>query len=435
LFVMAMEDYVNVSGDTAFLHRNWDSVRRAYVFTRAHDSDGDGIYENTEGTGWVESWPPTMPHQEIYLAALDQQSADSMSRLAALMNDASLAADAHKRAEEIRAKLEPEYYDSVDKFYAFSRNADGSQDRTATIYPAVAWWTGRLALARADAMLDRWASPEFSTDWGTRDISARTTFYDPISYHQGSIWPLFTGWVSLAEYRAGRPLSGYAHLMQNAGLTWAQDLGSVTELLSGDLYQALGRSSSHQVWSSAMVVTPALRGLFGLDWDALHHSLRLAPNLPAAWDGAKLHNVPLGNSRIELQYTRQKDHLMVHAQSATPEVLCLVPQSAPRDQPCNQPATTMHELVMPLPAVELSIPAELPLPGARTSQLKVVSEQRTSNRYAVVLEALGGTEYELPVRINQPNMQSKGAELAGSKVRIRFPAGEGYQQATVIFSW
>jgi hypothetical protein len=47
----------------------------------------------------------------------------------------------------------------------------------------------------------------------------------------------------------------------------------------------------------------------------------------------------------------------------------------------------------------------------------------------------GGTEYDLPVRINQPNMQSKGAELAGSKVRIRFPAGQGYQQATVIFSW
>ena len=435
LFVMAMEDYVNVSADMAFLRRHWDAVRRAYAFTRAHDSDGDGIYENTEGTGWVESWPPTMPHQEIYLAALDQQSADSMSRLAALMNDASLAADAHKKAEEIRAKLEPEYYDSGDKFYAFSRNADGTQDRTATIYPAVAWWTSRLALPRADAMLDRWASPEFSTDWGTRDISERTSFYDPISYHQGSIWPLFTGWVSLAEYRAGRTLAGYAHLMQNAQLTWAQDLGSVTELLSGDLYQPLGRSSSHQVWSSAMVVTPALRGLFGLDWDALHHTLRLAPNLPAAWDGAKLHNVALGNSRIELQYTRQKDRLMVHAQSATPEVLCLVPQGAPRDQPCNQPAATMHELVMPLPAVELSIPAELPLPGARTSQLKVVSERRASNRYEVVLEALGGTEYELPVRINQPNMQSKGAELAGSKVRVRFPAGEGYQQATVIFSW
>ncbi len=435
LFVMVMEDYVASSGDVAFLRNHWDAVRRAYAFTRAHDSDGDGIYENTEGTGWVESWPPEMPHQEIYLAALDQQSADAMSRLAALMNDTSTAAEAHKKAEEIRAKLEPEYFDSAAQFYAFSRNSDGSLDRTATIYPAVAWWTGHLGLPRADKMLDRWASPEFSADWGTRDISNRTPFYDPISYHQGSIWPLFTGWVSLAEYRAGRPLAGYAHLMQNAGLTWAQDLGSVTELLSGDLYQPLGRSSSHQIWSSAMVVTPALRGLFGLDWDALHHTLRLAPNLPAGWDGAQLHSVPLGNSRIELQFTRQKDRLLVRARSATPEAFCLIPETAPRDQPCSEPAAAVHELTLPLPAVELGIPSELPLPGARTAQLKVVGERRAANRYEVVFEAPGGAEYDLPVRINQPNMQSKGAELAGSKVRIRFPAGPGYQQATVIFSW
>jgi glycogen debranching enzyme len=435
LFVMAMEDYVNTSGDVAFLRNHWDAVRRAYAFTRAHDSDGDGIYENTEGTGWVESWPQGMPHQEIYLAALDQQSADAMSRLAALMNDAGTSADAHKKAEEIRAKLEPEYYDPAAQFYAFSRNADGSLDRTATIYPAVAWWTGRLTLPHSDQMLSRWASPEFSADWGTRDISGRTPFYDPISYHQGSIWPLFTGWVSLAEYRAGRTLAGYAHLMQNAGLTWAQDLGSVTELLSGDLYQPLGRSSSHQIWSSAMVLTPALRGLFGLDWDAPQHTLRLAPNLPSGWDTAQLHNVPLGNSRIDLQFTRQKDRLLVRAKSAKSEAFCLVPQTAPRDQPCREPAATVHELVLPLPAVEIGIPSELPLPGSRTSQLKVIREQRTANRYAVVFEAPGGVEYDLPVRINQPNMQSKGAELAGSKVRILFPAGEGYQQATVIFSW
>ncbi len=435
LFVMAMEDYVNTSGDVAFLKRHWDATKRAYAFTRAHDSDGDGIYENTEGTGWVESWPPGMPHQEIYLAALDQQSADAMSRLAALMNDASLSADARRKAEEIRAKIESEYYDSAAQFYAFSRNPDGSLDRTATIYPAVAWWTGRLALARAGAMLTRWGSPEFSADWGTRDIGNATPFYDPISYHQGSIWPLFTGWVSLAEYRAGRTLSGYAHLRQNAGLTWTQDLGSVTELLSGEFFQPLGRSSSHQVWSSAMVLTPALRGLFGLDWDALDHTLRIAPSLPAGWDHARLKNVPLGNVRIELEFTRQKDRLMVRARAATPESFCLVPQTAPRDQPCHEPAAAIHELVLPLPAVELSIPTELPLPGSGTAQLKVVGERRTANRFEVDFEAPGESQYELPVRINQPNMQTKGAELAGSKLRLRFPAGSGYQRVSVIFSW
>ena len=44
-------------------------------------------------------------------------------------------------------------------------------------------------------MLDRWAAPEFSTDWGTRDLSPTVSFFDPISYHQGTVWPLYTGWV------------------------------------------------------------------------------------------------------------------------------------------------------------------------------------------------------------------------------------------------
>jgi len=55
---------------------------------------------------------------------------------------------------------------------------------------------------------------------------------------------------------------------QNADLTWAQDLGAVTELLSGEFYRWLGRSTSHQLWSSTRVLTPAIRGMFGLEWNA-----------------------------------------------------------------------------------------------------------------------------------------------------------------------
>jgi glycogen debranching enzyme len=434
LFVMAMENYVNVSGDVAFLRRHWDAVKRAYAFTRAHDSDGDGIYENTEGTGWVESWPGDMPHQEIYLAALDQQSAESLLRLAAVMNDDTLSANARRKADEIRAKLESEYYEAGRQFYAFSRNPDGSLDHTAAIYPAVAWWGGRLGLSQADAMLSRWASPEFSTDWGTRDISAATSFYDPISYHQGSVWPLFTGWVSLAEYRAGRALAGYQHLMQNAGLTWTQDLGAVTELLSGEFFQPLGRSSSHQVWSSAMVVTPALSGLFGLDWDALHHTLRLAPNLPAAWDTAHLHNVPLGDSRIDLDFTRMSGQLIVRSRSV-PAGVCLVPQTAPRDRGCDAAGAGARELALPLPEVEVGVPGELPLPGSRTAQLKAVGERRDAHRYELELEAPGGSEVRLAVRLNRNGVRVSGAELAGTTMRVRFPAGDGYQRTSVVFTW
>jgi hypothetical protein len=223
--------------------------------------------------------------------------------------------------------------------------------------------------------------------------------------------------------------------MQNVGLTWAQDLGAVTELLSGDLYQPLGRSSSHQVWSSAMVVTPALRGLFGLDWDALHRTLRLSPALPALWDRAQLHNVPLGNSRIELTFEKQKDRLVIRGKSATPEPFCLASINTPRDQPCHPQTGGFQELVLTLPAVEVGIPAQLPLPGSRTSQLKVTGERHSANRFELDFEAPGGAEYDLPVRINQPNLQAKGAELAGSKLRLRFPAGPGYQRVLVNFAW
>ncbi|HKW99991.1 MAG TPA: hypothetical protein VJN43_19780 [Bryobacteraceae bacterium] len=434
LYVMAMDDYVRTSGDLDFLSHHWDSVKLAWAFTRAHDSDGDGIYENTEGTGWVESWPPGMPHQEIYLAALDQQSCAAMAHLASLMHDPGLAQRAGEQAELIRHHLASEYFDPARESYAFSRNAAGSTDKTATIFPSVAWWTGELSLPNAAKMLDRWASDEFSTDWGTRDLSRREPIYDPISYHQGSVWPLFTGWVSLAEYRAGRPLSGYAHLMQNAGLTYAQDPGAVTELLSGEFFQPLGRSSSHQTWSSAMVLTPALRGLFGLDWDALDHRLRLAPHLPADWDRAALQNVPVGRSRVNLAFTRDGEHLLVRAQSAKPEILCLVPQTAAR-QPCREPASTVHEIRLPLPPVEIGIPHALPQPGSATGQLKVLDQQLAATRLTLTLEAPAGSVFELPLRINRPGLHLTGANVAQGKLRVDFPPGRDFVRQVVTLTW
>ena len=422
LLVMAMNDYVKASGDTNYLKANWEAVRKAYAFTRAHEGN-DYIYNNEEGTGWVESWPPTMPEEEIYLAALDEQSSEAMSQLASMMNDSKLAIKTKQMAVEIAGEIESEYYEPSDRFYAFSRNSNGSVDRTATIYPSVAWWDGTFGLTRSEPMLTRWASDEFSTDWGTRDVSSRTSFYDPISYHQGSVWPLFTGWVSLAEYRAGRPLSGYAHMMQNLNLTWAQDLGSVTELLSGEFYQPLGRSSSHQMWSSAMIITPLLRGLFGLDWIAKYHTLQIVPNLPAAWDHARLLHVPLGSAMVDLDYRRTGRNWTIHAESESPVCLTM------GNRGCLQTISIAS------PAVEIGIPTVLPTEGSKTAQLKVLREDREDSKTIFTFEAQGGSVYDFFVRLNRPNAHVDGAEIRGRHLHLQFPAGRGYQQKTVTFLW
>jgi len=434
LLLMAMDDYLKTSGDLTFVQAHWDALQKAWDFERLHDSDGDGIYENTEGTGWVESWPPGMPHQEIYLAALDQQASTAFADLARAVGHGQAADQARSRAAHIAEQIEKEYYLAATDFYAFSHNADGTNDESATIYPAVAAWDGTLALQRPGSMLSRWASEEFSTDWGTRDLSPAASFYDPISYHQGSVWPLFTGWVSLAEYRNGRSLSGYSHLMQNAGLTWLQDLGAVTELLSGEFFQPFGRSTSHQLWSSAMLISPAVHGLFGLDWGTDQKTLRITPSLPAAWDEAELHHVPLGPSFVDLSMKRMGGSLAVHA-SGVGAVLSL--QSAIAGGKMVGPV-----LQIPLPAVEIGIPHGLPEAGSTTTQLKILDQQATPHSLILTLAAPANSQQILLLRINDSSakVHSQDVEIpvpsrSLREIQVGFPAGNGYVTKMVSLQW
>jgi glycogen debranching enzyme len=426
LLIMSVWDYVRSSGDVDFLSAHWPEVKKAWEFTRAHDSDGDGIYENTEGTGWVESWPPGMPHQEVYLAALDQQACTAFSRLAGLMQDAALEARAGRQAAAIAGKIASEYYDPARQFYAFSRNADGSLDETATAFPTIAWWDGTLQLPLAGKMFERLASPEFSTDWGIRDVSRNAALYDPISYHQGSVWPLYTGWTSLAEYRAGRPFAGYAHLMQNADMTFSQDLGAVTELLSGEFFQPFGRSSSHQLWSSAMVIVPAVRGMFGIEEDALKHILRIHPQLPAEWETAIVHNLHNASGLWDLTFQKSGTKLRIEAKSAQPQLLCL---TAGAD--CTPTTARIHNMELDLPLFEVELPHALPPPGSSTTLCKIIS--KTDDSFDV--EGMAGSEAQLAVRFARAPAKVTGAVLSQGKLIVRFAEGEGYVRARIGFTW
>src|SRR6185437_5156493 len=282
-----------------------------------------GIYDNSQGTGWVESWPGGMPHQEIYLAELDQQASKAYGEIEKLLGNDAESQKASSRARDIAAKIEQEYYDPQKGCYAFATNPAGTPnspvDRTTTMYPALAWWSGfsPRPLAHGDACLQQLAEHTLDTDWGLRDVSNDEKIYDGMSYHQGSVWPLFTGWAALAEYRGNQPLAGYRMLMQNANLTWAQDLGADTELLSGDFFVPFGRSTSHQLWSSAMVITPTLRGLFGISIDAQTKTITVNPHLSAEWDDAAIRALQVPGGSLDLVFEREGAMLRVGLSTTT----------------------------------------------------------------------------------------------------------------------
>jgi glycogen debranching enzyme len=436
LFIMAVADFVRSTGDLEFLHAHWSGVKKAYDFDRAHDSNG--VYDNSQGTGWVEAWPPKMPHQEIYLAALDLASSQAIAEMAQLMQDQTLAASATAQSKHIAEVIAS--YRQSDGTYAFSRNSDGSFDQTSTVFPAVALWSKKESLPAPDIMLSEWASHHFATDWGVRSVSDSAAVFDPISYHQGSVWPLFTGWASVAQYRSGHPLAGYAALMRNVDLTWAQDPGFVTEVLSGRFFQPLGRSSSHQLWSSAMVLAPSIRGLFGVDADAAHRILHLHPHLPASWDIAEIRNVRVGNDLYEIKLKRDRNHLLATVWSADPTVLCLNGQN----EVCHDQNTISRTVSIPLPPVEVSLAEQsLPEAGSPTSQPRVIDESYQAEHLSLTLEGVAGTTVDLFLRRNVLNASAtysadvrvEGAERIGDKLRVNFPQGSGFVTQQVRISW
>jgi hypothetical protein len=354
------------------------------------------------------------------------------------MQDQTLATSASAQSKHI-AEIVASYRQS-DGAYAFSRNRDGSFDQTSTIFPSVALWTDKGSLPKPETMLSLWASHHFATDWGARSVNDTASVYDPISYHQGSVWPLFTGWASLAQYRADRPLAGYASLMRNVDLTWAQDPGFVTEVLSGQFFQPLGRSSSHQLWSSAMVLSPAIRGLFGIDADALRRTLHLQPHLPASWDFAELSNVRVGDDLYKITLKHDRNHLLATVYSERPTVLCLNGQN----EICHDRSATTRTISLPLPPVEVSLgEQQLPEVGDSTSQPRVIDESYQTARLSLTLEGLAGTTVDLSLRKNMPNPSAKnsvdlgveGAEKVGDKLRVTFPQGSGFVSQQVHISW
>jgi hypothetical protein len=169
--------------------------------------------------------------------------------------------------------------------YAFSRNSDGSLTR-----PQCA--SGRRVMvgqgisSRTEVMLAV-GLHHFATDWGVRSVSDTATAFDPISYHQGSVWPLFTVGLGGATCR---PASWICFLMRTS-FDWAQDPGFVTRFI----WHSFNRLT--QQFTSTLVLrdgsAPAVRGLFGIDADAAHRVLYLHPHLPAR--GHRRFNIRVGD--------------------------------------------------------------------------------------------------------------------------------------------
>jgi hypothetical protein len=303
-----------------------------------------------------------------------------------------------------------------------------------------------------------------------RILSSQDPKYNPGGYHYGSVWPLFTGWASIGEYRYHRPLPAYSNLRANALLALNGSLGHVAEVLSGDYFQTLATGTPHQIWSAAMVVNPLLSGLLGLQADAASCQLNFAPHVPADWSSFSVNNVRLGAVAVNLNYQRAPDNISLEVQPTgtghcslqfSPAVSLRAKITGARLNGHALPfqidanSSDQHIAVsVPITSgqntveiqmkndFELGQTSTLPELGDTSHGLRVLSESWSPKRdtLTLLLSGAAGESYQLSAWNPDQISSVEGAELekktgTEARVRVQLPASASGSdvKATVVF--
>jgi GH15 family glucan-1,4-alpha-glucosidase len=469
LYIIAMNDYVTESGDVAFAKEKWDSVWKAYQFLRS-TYDEQGFPKNFGiGHGWVEGGPLLPIKSEFYQSGLGAEALSALSNLARLTGKDAVATELTQAFEKQASKANDAFWLADKQRFAFALGIDGKPVDEASVLATVPMWFGLPDQKNASAMITQLAGADHQTDWGMRIISSRSPKFSGGGYHYGSVWPLFTGWASVGEYRYHRPQPAYANLRANALLALDGSLGHVTEVLSGDYYQPLSTSSPHQIWSAAMVVSPLLRGMFGLSTDAKAATLTFAPHLPADWNSLGIDNLRVGENKLRLNFTKTLEGISLEAlrtagtgeskvefrpsislRAAVQKVevngkpLPFRVEANDEDQHVvvRFPVSEEQKLLRIFVLNDFAVTATQALPplGSVSTGMRILSETWSASHDQLTLDVSGtrGAQYELKVWNAAQIGSVEGAQLKkkpdGSVLALQIPDGgsEGYAHAKIV---
>jgi glycogen debranching enzyme len=472
LYIIATDDYVRASGDVAFAKEKWDSLWSAYQFI--HSTFGaDGLPGNEGvGTGWIEGGPLLPVSTELYQAGVVLASLNALSDLARLLGNESQATSLAQEAKALNSKIETLFWSSEKNFYGYAIDLNGKLLNQPSVLGTVPMWFGLLDQRKSQSYLDVLAAPEHQADWGMRIISEKDAVYGPSGYHFGSVWPLFTGWASVAEYRYHRALPAYENVRANAQLPLDGSPGRATEVLSGRYYTPLATSSSHQIWSSAMIVSPVLRGMMGLSVDAQTSTVGFAPHVPADWTDFSIQNVAVGATSLSIAYHRAADEITLQIQRHGNQHIQFLfsPAFSLRakvlDAEINGHRAALH--AEPENAVDqhvsVSVPIDMdnttvrirfrkdfgiaypyvaPSIGAVSANIKFVSQQwnATHDRLELHVAGVNGAKYDVPLYGDLAGLTADGGKLKRTATQtileIDFPPGAvgEYTARTVVLQF
>jgi hypothetical protein len=449
-YIVAMYDYLCWSGDQDFVQESWESLRRAYDWCLTTDANGDGLMDNRQaGLGALEYGALTGIATDIYLGGIWVRAAQAMRELARVCGHQEYAEKAEKDYRRASRAFKDRFWDGDSRFYAYAFNDEGEHVKEISPWNAVGLMWGLGTPERSRASLERISSSELSTDWGVRSISINSEYFQPLNYNYGAVWPFLTGWVTSALYKHHMPLNAYPLLKATAGHTYNHGLGTITEVFSGTHHAWPQEAVSHQGFSTAAVTLPLIRGLLGLEADAVAKTITVAPQFPADWDHVQVENLKIGEAVLSLDFEKlpERIRMSVTADGATGYDVTLAPALGPLARilavKANGKATdysleTGAQNILPtiqhtlldrrlsleiryLPGPEIIPVAAESRVGDPNQGLKMLSLVREEDVFVLKLEGIAGRSYTLSLSHPERVERIEGGVLDGNRISIKIP--------------
>ncbi len=327
LFVMLAGAYYRCTGDTAFVESLWPSVAAALNWIDRHgDMDQDCFVEyhrhSPDGLvhqGWKDS------HDSVFhadgrlaegpIALCEVQGYAYAARLAgAALAEAlgrrELACSLQHAARELRARFQQRFWCPDIGTYALALDGHKEPCRVRSSNAGQCLYTGIASDEHARAILEQLEDGPFFSGWGVRTVAETESRYNPMGYHNGSVWPHDNALIAACQ--TGLPSKSLAQRILAAQLdasTWF-DSSRLPELFCGFARRPGKPPTSYpvacspQAWAAGAVFM-MLQACLGLSVEAAHSRIMLrCPCLPEGVDHVSIRSLGVGSDRVDLTVHR-----------------------------------------------------------------------------------------------------------------------------------
>ena len=321
--------YADRTGDMAFIDGLWPSLCAAAEWIEtASRSTGFLTYQRAAESGlanqgWKDSFDsvfhadgriPKGPIALVEVQGYVFAAFQGLAKLARLRGEAGAAEGWEIRADAIRQQVERHFWIDELGYYALALDGDGQPCKVRTSNAGHLLYVGLPDQDRARMVADQLLSASFHSGWGLRTLADEAIFFNPMSYHNGSIWPHDTAICAAGLARYGirdsvvRLMSGTFESAVHFNMRLPELFCGFTRA-AGEAPIAYPVACLPQAWSagSAFMLMQACLGLQIDGWTDEIHVTR--PRLPIGIDNLVIRHLSVGHVAVDLTFQRVGDRV------------------------------------------------------------------------------------------------------------------------------